>query len=1021
MVLSRLTKITGPGIATDTNWVGNNADFAGITTTATSFNIGVTTIHSNLIEAHNIKSTGIITATGGSFSGNVTAVDGTFTGNVSIAGTLTYEDVTNIDSVGIITAPAVDIDDFLDVGSNIKLGNAGVITATSFVGSGAALTGIDATAIKDSGGNVKVQAQASGAVYTGIHTFNSDIDVDGHTNLDNVSIAGVTTHNEDVWFKGATSGRDAYWDKSDNSLEFYDNAMAAFGTNSKATLRHSGTQFYISNTQGGLYLRNNNKNAILVTPTNQIWLYYNNVIKLTTETSGVNIVGTTTSTQLAITGVSTFTGAIDANGDLDVDGHTNLDNVSIAGVTTMSGNLTISNTAPVLKLVDTDNNSDFSIYGAAGVFNIYDETNSASRLTIASDGTITAIQGLVCSSTLTIPDSIIHSGDTNTKIRFPEADAVTIETNGSERFRINSSGAWGIGAAYGSSGQVLTSGGSGSSPSWTTITGTTINSNADNRIITGSGTANTLNGESNFTYDGNYLTLNNDADQEGILMTGGDVYHTLTFNANRNIQNYSLGDVRGKWNGTEVNRVRFNTGADTTNRDEGWITFWTKPSGGSIVERLRIGSDGQINIAGILTATTVTQRTSKFYGLTTTDRNALSPSEGDIIYNTTTNKHEFYTASSVWAPISAQAPEFDNASGSLATFYSESRSYVTPTSPTASGDAPLAYSISAGSLPSGMSINSSTGILSGTPNAVGSDTTSNFTVRVSNTGGAVERDYSITVKAPVTTNYSYTGSTVNWSKPDANVKRVLFRMWGGAGSHGTCTSNSHHPGAGGKTEGVINVTSHNNLYLQVGEAGGNTNSGPNGGWPNGGNGNISHSCKGSGGGGSSNIYHSSGTGSYTYIVAVAGGGGSVSHGNPNSNGGDGGGTNGGSSNRGGGGGTQNAGGSQGTTACGNTGNSGTGTRLQGGTAGTGSGCINAAAGGGGGWWGGGAGGNSNSGNTYGGGGGGSGYFDTSLVSSGATKRYGDSGWGDNRPSGIGGRASYGDNNRGGHGYITLIY
>ena len=177
MVLSRLTKITGPGVATDTNWVGNNADFTGITTTATSFNIGVTTIHSNLIEAHNIKSTGIITATGGSFSGNVTAVDGTFTGNVSIAGTLTYEDVTNIDSVGIITAPAVDVDDFLDVGSNIKLGNAGVITATSFSGSGAALTGIDATALKDSGGNIKIQAQASGAIHSGVSTF-QDIDVD---------------------------------------------------------------------------------------------------------------------------------------------------------------------------------------------------------------------------------------------------------------------------------------------------------------------------------------------------------------------------------------------------------------------------------------------------------------------------------------------------------------------------------------------------------------------------------------------------------------------------------------------------------------------------------------------------------------------------------------------------------------------------------------------------------------------------------------------------------------------------
>ena len=158
MVLSRLTKITGPGVATDTNWVGNNADFTGITTTATSFNIGVTTIHSTLIESHNIVSTGVVTAI--SFSGDGSGLTGVantdfvvgtaitmgtanFTGNVTIGGTLTYEDVTNIDSVGIVTGAAGDFDDFVDVGSNIKLGNAGVITATSFVGSGSALTGLD--------------------------------------------------------------------------------------------------------------------------------------------------------------------------------------------------------------------------------------------------------------------------------------------------------------------------------------------------------------------------------------------------------------------------------------------------------------------------------------------------------------------------------------------------------------------------------------------------------------------------------------------------------------------------------------------------------------------------------------------------------------------------------------------------------------------------------------------------------------------------------------------------------------
>ena len=58
------------------------------------------------ITSHNVHSSGIITATrfDGPFTNlNVTGVT-TFAGNVSIGGTLTYEDVTNIDSVGLVTA-----------------------------------------------------------------------------------------------------------------------------------------------------------------------------------------------------------------------------------------------------------------------------------------------------------------------------------------------------------------------------------------------------------------------------------------------------------------------------------------------------------------------------------------------------------------------------------------------------------------------------------------------------------------------------------------------------------------------------------------------------------------------------------------------------------------------------------------------------------------------------------------------------------------------------------------------------
>ena len=66
--------------------------------------------------------------------------DAIIPGDVGIGGTLTYEDVANVDSIGIITART----DVL-VGSTIKLGASnGIITATSFVGSGANLTNLPA-------------------------------------------------------------------------------------------------------------------------------------------------------------------------------------------------------------------------------------------------------------------------------------------------------------------------------------------------------------------------------------------------------------------------------------------------------------------------------------------------------------------------------------------------------------------------------------------------------------------------------------------------------------------------------------------------------------------------------------------------------------------------------------------------------------------------------------------------------------------------------------------------------------
>ena len=78
------------GIVTATSFSGSGANLTG---TPASSITGTPDITVGTVGAGNVTS-----------SGTVTAVTGSFTGNVSIGGTLTYDDVTNIDSVGLITA-----------------------------------------------------------------------------------------------------------------------------------------------------------------------------------------------------------------------------------------------------------------------------------------------------------------------------------------------------------------------------------------------------------------------------------------------------------------------------------------------------------------------------------------------------------------------------------------------------------------------------------------------------------------------------------------------------------------------------------------------------------------------------------------------------------------------------------------------------------------------------------------------------------------------------------------------------
>ena len=72
--------------------------------------------------------------------------------------------------------------------------------------------------------------------------------------------------------------------------------------------------------------------------------------------------------------------------------------------------------------------------GIAGVLTYEDVTN------VDSVGVITARSTIDAQGDVSVADKIIHTGDTNTAIRFPSADTITTETGGTERLRIDSSG-----------------------------------------------------------------------------------------------------------------------------------------------------------------------------------------------------------------------------------------------------------------------------------------------------------------------------------------------------------------------------------------------------------------------------------------------------------------------------------------------------------------------------------------------------------------------------------------------------
>jgi hypothetical protein len=199
-------------------------------------------------------------------------------------------------------------------------------------------------------------------------------------------------------------------------------------------------------------------------------------------------------------------------------------------------------------------------------------------------------------------DLEVYHDATDNQIKSTNGKVVITTTAGNSDIEITPNGSGNVkldGLAWpnadGSANQYLKTDGSGAL-SWSAVTSTTINSNTNNYLVTGTGTADTLQGEAQLTFDGHTLTQTIDSSAEGFNQTAaGDHVIRNIASSNRSGAAEVLFFQRASWNGNQVAELQFLTGSDTTNKDEGAIALCTHPgAGGSCDARLYITHDGHV-------------------------------------------------------------------------------------------------------------------------------------------------------------------------------------------------------------------------------------------------------------------------------------------------------------------------------------------------------------------------------------------------------------------------------------------
>ena len=346
------------------------------------------------------------------------------------------------------------------------------------------------------------------------------------------------------------------------------------------SLFHDGTNSFLVNNSGYLSIQSQDGvNGIFIARNAEVNLYYGSNVRMQTSSAGITV-----------------------NRDLDVDGQTHLDNVSIAGVTTASDNISIvKSSGPILELTTNTNAADSSLRlheGTAGstsngggmyysgannkLYITCGTTLTTERITIDRDTGNVGINSTIPSQKLDVMDGTIH-----------------VHPAGNTGLALNGIAGQDVGVvrwSTGSNDHAIIIRGSSNDDGSTITAGNTMEFREYGSFSFKTGNNSGTMAERLRITPGGDISINNAATPPS---SNGQVGKRFGIKSTQN--NIVIGETTNSGNSGLILESRVtgrsgNARCSQVDLGNGFIKFYTAASGADVTEKLRIYDDGRIAV-----------------------------------------------------------------------------------------------------------------------------------------------------------------------------------------------------------------------------------------------------------------------------------------------------------------------------------------------------------------------------------------------------------------------------------------